>query len=52
MTKVCYAKTRKAFTGKRSMSVSYKSKFISNKSIYNNSKANPRQIQDALIETQ
>ena len=48
MTKVCYTKTRKAFTGNRSMSVSYKSKFISNKS----SKTNPRQIQDALIGTQ
>ena len=44
------------FTGKKSISVSNKSKSVSNKSLPNKSmsdksKANPRQIQEALIRT-
>ena len=43
-------------TGKESISVSNKSKSVSksvaNKSLSNKSKANPRQIQGALIRTQ
>ena len=46
--------TNKMFTQKESISVSNKSKSASEKSLSNKSdksKANPRQIQDALIKT-
>ena len=49
--------TNKMFTGRESIFVSNKSKFVSDqslskKTISDKSKANPTQIQDALIRTQ
>ena len=44
--------TNKMFTGKGSISLLNKYKSVSGKSLFNKTKANSRQIQDALIRTQ
>ena len=43
--------TGKMFIEKESTSVSNNSKSVSDKSLFDKAKANPRQIQDALIKT-